>query len=218
MHLEVLVEDASGATALEILLPRILGSDGPHTWQVIAYKGIGRLPPGLRANSHPSARALLNRLPSLLQGYGNAFAGQAVAQAVVVVCDLDRRCLKEFRNELNAVLSQCRPQPTTGFCIAVQELESWYLGDPQALLQVRPSRTVGKLKPLRDETVDGNWERLADMIHPGGAAALRNEGVHAIGRQKQVWAEQLCPLLDLERNRSPSFQYFLTVLRRLTAG
>lgn len=45
MHIEVLVEDSSGATLIETLLPGVIGPPGkPHTWRVHAYKGIGRLP------------------------------------------------------------------------------------------------------------------------------------------------------------------------------
>ncbi len=218
MHLEVLVEDLSGATALEILLPRILAADGQHTWRIHQYRGSGRLPPGLRPNSHPAARAFLNQLPRLLKGYGEAFEGARLAQAVVVVCDLDCKCLKEFREELNAVLRECRPAPMTGFCIAVQELESWYLGDPDAIRQVWPTRTPKSDRLIRDETIEGNWEKLAEIVYNGGSAELRRQGVHEIGRQKKLWAEQLCPIVDLERNRSPSFQYFQSVLRRLTEG
>ena len=45
MHIEILVEDASGEKLLESLLPKVFGTQGdPHTWRVHAYKGIGRIP------------------------------------------------------------------------------------------------------------------------------------------------------------------------------
>ena len=56
MHIEVLVEDASGEKLLESLLSKVFGAqDDPHTWRVHAYKGIGRIPKNLNASGdHPS--------------------------------------------------------------------------------------------------------------------------------------------------------------------
>ena len=49
MHFEILIEDASGKIMLESVIGKILGSYGqPHTWKIIAYKGIGRLPKNLK--------------------------------------------------------------------------------------------------------------------------------------------------------------------------
>ncbi len=60
MHIEILVEDSSGERLLDVLLPQFLGQPGnPHTWRVHAYKGIGRIPPGLKASGDPAKRILL---------------------------------------------------------------------------------------------------------------------------------------------------------------
>ena len=49
MHIEVLVEDSSGARLVEMLLPRVIGDYGtPHTWRIHDYSGIGRIPKKLR--------------------------------------------------------------------------------------------------------------------------------------------------------------------------
>ena len=67
MHLEVLVEDSSGASLVADLLPRMIGERGqPHTWRIVSYKGIGRFPPGLTAKSDPSKRILLDQLLRIL--------------------------------------------------------------------------------------------------------------------------------------------------------
>ena len=88
MHIEVLVEDSSGAKLIETLLPNVIGPEGePHTWRIHPYKGIGRLPSGLTPKSDPAKRALLDQLPRLLSGYGKT----AGIDAVVVVLDSDRR-------------------------------------------------------------------------------------------------------------------------------
>ncbi len=73
MHFEVLVEDQSGKAMLDILLKKII--DEPHTCEVKAYRGIGRIPKNLKSTDDVRKRQLLNQLPRLLGGYGKAFAG-----------------------------------------------------------------------------------------------------------------------------------------------
>ncbi len=124
MHFEILVEDSSGKKMLDILVPRIIGPE--HSFRVISYRGIGRIPKNLRGTSDPSKRILLDRLPRLLQGYGRTYSdyGTEYPAAVFVVCDLDDKCLKAFRQELITVLENCNPRPNTRFCIAVEEGEA----------------------------------------------------------------------------------------------
>ena len=93
MHFEILIEDKSGKKALDIIVPKILGDR--NTFKVHAYKGIGRIPKNLEHRSDASKRILLERLPKLLQGYGSAFKNypNSYKAAVIIVCDLDDRCL-----------------------------------------------------------------------------------------------------------------------------
>ena len=83
MHIEVLTEDSSGKVLLEHLLPKLIGPNGDaHSWRIHDYRGIGRIPPGLKGGD-PGKRILLDRLPSLLRGY----ARTPGIDAVVVVLD-----------------------------------------------------------------------------------------------------------------------------------
>ena len=167
MHLEVLVEDASGKAALDILIPKIIG--GQHTFHVRAYKGIGRIPRNLTSSANASHRLLLDRLPRLLRGYGKTFAGYAAGyeSAVIVVCGLDDKCLKSFRQDLFAVLHACNPKPDTRFCIAIEEGEAWLLGDLAAIKAAYPKAKEGVLNRYRNDSICGTWELLADAICPG---------------------------------------------------
>jgi len=56
MHFEILVEDQSGKVALDILVPKIIGDN--HTFRVIDYKGIGRIPKNMKSEPNPSKRIL----------------------------------------------------------------------------------------------------------------------------------------------------------------
>lgn len=137
MHYEFLIEDKSGKIMLELLLPKIITNE--HSFKVKAYEGIGRLPKGGLVAKELKHQALLNDLPRIIKGYGKTYSGNDSYQAcVVVVCDLDNRCLKEFRNELLNILQKCIPAPQTQFCFAVEEGEAWLLGDTEAIVEAYP--------------------------------------------------------------------------------
>ncbi len=208
MHFEVLVEDQSGKRALDILMPKIVGRR--DTYRVIPYRGIGHVPRNLQSSKDPSKRLLLDQLPRLLRGYGRTFRNHPVdyRASVIVVCDLDERCLKEFRRELVDVLRACHPRPETRFCIAVEEGEAWLLGDLSAVAAAYPHVDENVLRRYRNDDICGTWELLADAVHRGGAAALTRAGWQVAGREKSAWAERIAPHVDVDRNRSPSFQYF----------
>lgn len=212
MHFEILVEDRSGKRALDILMPKILGER--HTFRVIAFRGVGHVPKGLKSGSDASRRLLLNQLPRLLRGYGKAYLRYDAA--VIVVCDLDDRCLKEFRQQLFGILTACHPRPETRFCLAVEEGEAWLLGDQSAVVAAYPSVDRNVLRGYRNDDICGTWELLADALYRGGAASLKRSGWQAVGREKAAWAERIAGRMDVERNASPSFRYFREQVRALT--
>jgi len=214
MHIEVLVEDSSGAKLIETLLPTLIGAyEEPHTWRIHPYKGIGRLRKGLTAKSDPSKRALLDQLPRLLAGYGRTTG----IDAVVVVLDSDQRDCRTFLGELNALLQDCRRAPNTLFRLAIEEMEAWYLGDRQALLAAYPRAKKDVLNRYQQDGVCGTWELLADAVHPGGTAAIRKAGWPAPGQLKHEWAEKIGPHMRIDDNQSPSFCKLRDGLRRLVA-
>ena len=215
MHIEVLVEDSSGAKLLDQLLPQILGEQGaPHTWRLIKpYKGIGGIPKGLTAKADPAKRILLDQLPRLLRGYGKSPG----YDAVVVVLDSDRRDCKAFLQELKSVADQCKPAPNTLFRLAVEEMEAWYLGDRAALLSAFPRAKREVLDRYEQDSVCGTWELLADAIHVGGAAAIKKTGWPLPGQLKHEWAEKIGPFMNLHQNASPSFGKFRDGLSALIA-
>jgi len=212
MHIEILVEDSSGQTLLETLVPKILGAQGdPHTWRIHFYKGIGRIPKNLNAGGDPAKRILLDQLPKLLRGYGRTPG----IDAVVVVLDSDRRDCVDFLAELKALAAGCNPAPNTLFRIAVEEMEAWYFGDRQALLTAYPRAKADVLNRYQQDSVCETWERLADAIYPGGSAAIKKAGWPLPGQVKHEWAEKIGPLLEPDQNTSPSFGKLRDGLRRL---
>lgn len=212
MHIEFLVEDSSGERLLSQLLPQILGEQGvPHTWRLKAYKGIGRIPPGLSAKADPAKRMLLDQLPRLLQGYGKTPG----IDAVVVVVDSDRRDCKDFLHELKLLAEGCNPVPRTMFRLAIEEIEAWYLGDRAALLNAYPRAKREVLDRYVQDSVCNTWELLADAVHVGGTAAIKKAGWPLPGQVKHEWAEKIGPLMNLHHNESPSFCKFRDGLSRM---
>jgi hypothetical protein len=212
MHIEILVEDSSGRRLLEHLMPKLVGPAGDsHTWRLHAYKGIGRIPPGLSARSDPSRRILLDQLPRLLRGY----AKTPGIDAVVVVLDADDRNCFEFLDELRQLAQTCGALATTLFRIAIEEVEAWYLGDKVALLAAYPRAKQPILDSYSQDSICGTWEVLADAVYPGGTRAMRNAGWPLPGEIKHEWADSIGPRMDPDRNVSPSFGKLRDGLRRL---
>jgi hypothetical protein len=124
--------------ALDILVPKIVGEK--HTVKVHSYKGVGRIPRNIKDTGNAAKRILLENLPKLLKGYGKTFSNYPMDYPAIVflVCDLDDKCLKFFRQELFGILNQCNPKPKTRFCIAIEEGEAWFLGDLNAVKRAYP--------------------------------------------------------------------------------
>ena len=213
MHFEILIEDQSGKKALDILVPSIIGTN--DSFKVRGYKGIGHIPKNLSNTSNAGTQLLLNQLPKLLRGYGKTFASNPAA--VIVVCDLDSKCLKAFRQELFAVLNICNPKPETRFCIAIEEGEAWLLGDKRAIKTAYPLARDVVLNGYANDSICGTWEILADAVYKGGSKVLAKKGWQAEGREKSAWAANIAPQMDVDKNASPSFCYFRDKLRELSS-
>jgi hypothetical protein len=211
MHLEILVEDSSGMRLLEILIPQLLGPNGfPHTWRLHPYKGVGRIPKGLKPKSDAPKRILLDQLPRLLRG----FAKNPHVDKVVVVVDSDSRPCADFLSELKHAARECGAADKTLFRLAIEEVEAWYFGDQAAIKAAYPKAKVSVLTKYVQDSVCGTWEMLADAIHPKGSKAII--GWTAVGQIKHEWATKIGPFMKLDQNHSPSFKKFrdgiLTIL------
>ncbi len=213
MHLEVLVEDSSCATLMNLLLPKLIGEFGvPNTWRVHNYRGIGRLPKDLAGHVDPTKRMLLDQLPRILRGYGRTPG----IDAVVVVLDTDRRNCKELLLELVALAARCQPTPKTLFRLAIEEIEAWYFGDQAALFGAYPRAKKPIVQKYVQDSVCGTWELLADAIYSaGGSAKIKQEGWPLPGQVKHEWAQNIGSRMDPESNVSASFCKLRDGLRRL---
>lgn len=212
MHIEILVEDSSGKTLLDILVPKVLGEySAPHTWNIHAYKGMGRIPKNLQPSSAPNKRILLDQLPRVLRGY----AKTPGIDAVIVVLDLDKRNCTTFLQQLQALADDLQPPPEIMFRLAIEELEAWYFGDLDALLCAYPKVKRSIIHQYIQDSACDTWECLADAVYDGGSRQVKKIGWPLPGQLKHEWANAIGPHMDLDRNTSPSFGKFRDGLRRL---
>lgn len=216
MHFEILVEDQSGKKALDVIVPKIIGSGSDHTFEIYPYNGAGHIPIGL-GKTDANKRLLLDQLPRILQGYGKKFSKypKDYRAAVVVVCDLDDKNCEDFLAKLNGVLNSCNPRPETRFCIAIEEGEAWFLGDIPAIKRAYPRAKKKVLKKYENDSICNTWELLADAIFPGGRKKLSARGRPAVGAQKSEWAKRISRHMNIENNKSPSFKHFRKKLLEL---
>lgn len=202
MHIEVLVEDSSGAALMVHLMPKLLGEEAhEHTWRIHDFKGIGRIPRNMTRQSDAAKKTLLDNLPRILEGYGRTPG----YDAVLVLVDTDDRNVTSFRRDLRHVLSQCQNAPRTVFGLATEEIEAWYFGDRTALLEAYPRADKKVLNRYQQDSICGTWEMLADALFKGGSAAIKKEGFYKAGEFKHECANRIGPLMDVARNQSPSF-------------
>lgn len=201
MHIEVLVEDSSGAALMSHLMPKLLGeSVGEHQWRIHDFKGVGRIPKGLTSKADPRVETLLDKLPRMLEGYG-----KSGYEAVLVVVDSDRHDAVAFRRDLEGALKMCPNAPRTVFGIATEEIEAWYFGDRAALIEAYPRADKKVLGRYQQDAICGTWEMLADALVRGGASAIKKLGHRKAGDFKHECANRIGPLMDVSRNMSPSF-------------
>jgi hypothetical protein len=189
--LEVLVEERSAETALKHLLPRIVPG---VPFEIIAFEG------------KPD---LLRRLPDRFRAYSHYWS--MINMRIVVLLDRDRDDCLQLKAELQQVGATARlPSHAVLFRIVVEELEAWFLGDVPALCRAYPKLppSLGVREGYRDpDAICGTWEALERV--------LREHGYHSKGLAKSVAAQDIAPHMNVEDNRSRSFQVFRDGLRRL---
>lgn len=204
MNLEILVEERSAERALGVLLPHIVpGID----FDVRVFRG------------KPD---LLKKLPDRLKGY-TAWITQADTCLVVLVDRDDDDCLalKADMEQMAAAAGLPTATSAAPNCqanilnrIAVEELEAWFFGDVAALCAAYPRvpASLGQQARYRDPDAvrGGTWEALEHV--------LQECGYHRGGLAKVVAATEIAQYMNVDVNRSRSFQVFRDGVRRFVAG
>ena len=190
--------------------------NGDITYNCKSFKGLGGFTKKNTVKETKSGK-LLNDLATYLRGFNKSL--QYISAVIIVVLDNDTRNTDEFLAELNRVAQQNLITVDHVFCIAVEEVEAWLLGDAAAILAAYPLAKVQQLHAYVQDSICGTWEILADVVYPGGVSKLKKEcpTYIEIGKCKSEWAQRIGSHMDVEKNNSPSFNHFMTeITKRLS--
>ena len=93
------------------------------------------------------------------------------------------------------------------FRTAVEEIESWFLADREAIKRAYPKARLAKLPSGESDRGVGAWERLAEVLgyKPG----------ECDGTNKYEWASKITLHLDLEAPKSSSLRAFVNGIATL---
>ena len=194
MHIELLVEEPSAEAALQELLPQIIGNTATFTIHLFQGK------PDLMA-----------KLPGRLRGFSHWLP---VDWRIAALVDTDEEDCQELKAQLEQaaqmadLATKSATLPGMSFQVlnrlAIEELEAWFFGDPEALHTVYPRvpLTLTKRALYRDPDAirGGTWEALERV--------LQRSGYYPQGLPKITAARNIARHMDPACNLSHSFQVF----------
>ncbi|OBQ02109.1 MAG: hypothetical protein AN482_20845 [Anabaena sp. LE011-02] len=192
MHIEFLVEEASTEIALKEIVPKIIGN--VHTFKIHNFQNKDRL---------------LKRLPERMKAYANFIPDDL---RIVILVDEDRSNCQELKKKLcdaTSIVTQKKGNIVL-HRIVVEELESWFIGDVAAIRAEYEKIPVSLSQQAKFRNPDaikgGTWEELDKILKKYG---------YETGLQKMDFAQKVSPHMDVENNKSRSFQVFRDGLRRM---
>lgn len=203
MRIEFLVEEQSAEEALKHLLPRLIGERAQ--WKLI---NLG------------SKYKLLKALPQRMAAYRRRI-DQGEDLRVVVLVDRDHDDCATLKRQLEdaargaKMATKSAPLASGRFLvvnrIVIEELESWFIGDPAALRRAFTSLpAIDANKGIfRNPDNGSSWEALHRF--------LKKHGIYKSSYPKIDAARRIAPKLDVTANRSRSFQVFVRGVEALLA-
>ncbi|MBX2893566.1 MAG: DUF4276 family protein [Saprospiraceae bacterium] len=190
-HLEILTEEPSAEAALRLLLPQIVGNRA--TWKIITHQG---------------KYDLLKQLPFRLNAYKKSLADN---ERIIILVDRDKDDCLQLKQQMETAAARAGlttksvAQATTFHLvnrIAVEEIESWFLGDEAAICTSYPALRAfpGPLQKRMPDNIANSWETLEKT--------LKNAGYRSIGGKIEV-AKKIARNMNPKANRSKSFRVFV---------
>ena len=213
-YIEILVEDKSGGILIEKIMEKYVIDKRNVTYRIHSFKGIGKIPSKATRISQIKSKRLLTDLPMYLKGMSSSLENMQGKKAIFVILDSDNKDCVKLKCSLMQMYQELQISVQVFFCIAIEEMEAWLLGDSKALLTAYPMAKRQLLQKYIQDSIIGTWEYLADIIYKGGLQALRKNAssYYEIGIFKCECARSIGALLDIRRNISPSFKYFISKL------
>lgn len=213
MHFQILVEDISGEVFLNHIMEKLKSQYSNMTYNIKHFKGIGGFKFSGNANKVKTDK-LLNDLIIFLRGFDKSF--QNYSASIIVVLDNDQRNPEEFKKQLENQAEIANISTDYVFCIAIEEIEAWLLGDKEAIQKAYPNVRLSLLNKYVQDSICGTWEVLADVIYNGGIKQFRKDcpTYREVGKFKSEWADRVGLYIDLDNNESQSFNSLVVALRQ----
>lgn len=203
MFIEVLTEGASDVPVVREVLVRQFGLNEHVDFRIHPHCGRGNMPTNPLAQPDSKHRGLFDQLPAKLRGFGKYMDEQYL---VLVLVDVDNDDCKQLLAGLHALLHSLpiRP-PRVMFRLAIEETESWFLADSNAIKKAFPNAKLGLIQNIAPDARVGAWEKLAECLgHKASNGAPK----------KTHWAEQIAPHLNFDAPFSPSLGKLISGLQR----
>lgn len=216
MHFQYLIEDQSSKTLIDQIMTRTIKNADADTYNCKSFKGIGGFTKKNTVKEMHTGK-LLNDLATYMRGFQRSLQG--IEAVLVVVLDNDDNDPSEFEKELHEVAMHNRISMDHVFCIAIEEMEAWLLGDEEAIKSAYPYYKKNILNSYEQDSICGTWEVLADVIYRGGLREIKKKkfSYMEIGKLKSEWATKIGRYMTYENNKSPSFQkYYESIVKRVT--
>lgn len=211
-HFDIFIEDISGECLTDIVMRKILPKEG-FTYTINHYKGCGKLPENQSTALDIRTKTLLNNVPRLIDGFINRYRNlQDYRVVFVIVTDNDNRNCSDFKSQiLHSINGQSLiPLEEIIVCLAIEEMEAWLLGDFEAIKSAYPNANRREYSTYVQDSICGTWEKLAKVIDEKFyKRKLMNAAFYIVGEKKSEWASNIAPYFSIDKNLSPSFNYFL---------
>lgn len=160
-----------------------------------------------RIYTHQGKQDLEKALPKTIPS-----VSQVPNARIIVIRDQDSSDCIELKSDLERLINHNCHCPYL-IRIACKELESWFLGDLQAIKKAfprfKPESYINKSLFRDVDRIVNPSDKLFDII-----SASTGEIVVS----KRILSSRISPYLDIERNRSNSFNQFKNAVVRFTIG
>ena len=189
-RLEILVEEPSMAEVLRGILPRVL----PEGWELDVNCFI---------RHHEGKQDLQRSIPRKIRVARN----KSITTGFIILQDQDSNDCRDLKTQLVNICEEAgRGSSLVPFKVRIvcHELESWYLGDMDAIESVFPRFHAD------------NYRNKRQFRHPDECVSPKQELKRLVGDYPQIaTARDISAHMKIEDNISPSFRCFISCIRQM---